>query len=1274
MKDNKKIKLISLLLSVVIVSMTIIGKISYSLVFNSSSNALTLQRINEIRNTKNTDVSNITGKIFYVSNEGNDSNDGLSINTPWKTLTKLNQMMSAKTVKNGDAVLFRRGDTFRGNITIRDNNVTLGSYGNESLPKPHIWGSAYNAAKEGEWEEIYTNYWVYKINGEQAIFPNDIGGVWYFCNSKDNKNCNRTTTDGKIHYAFGYKRSTWSNVEETAYAIGGVLNKDLDFYHVGHASTKAATGQQLIVYSVGNPAQRFDDIEISLGKHGISVSQFNNTVIDNLQISFFGAHGIGAGTLANLTVTNCELSFIGGMNQNFNETEYWPLRYGNAVEIYGSIEDKTNFPVKDGYVVRNNYIYEIYDAGMTFQYTAGEGKYAKVERVEFDNNVVEYCSYNIEYWNGTKETTNEGILNNTYINKVYFTNNILRYAGYGYTETRGEHGYEALIKSWDGGTVGHNVIKDGGEFIIRDNILDTTGQLNDNQGNLVGTWMLHVCASNAGSMPTFINNKFYNYRNRNLGYLYTNDTYRTLIPYNEQLKYNDSILKNNTFVIYDEESAPTGKKNGTTNEDTWTLDLDKKTLTISGTGKMADYTEESPAPWNDYQDYVKDIIIDENVKYIGKRAFANLKYVQNIYFNAKSMDDLKYDAAAFYNVGKKSTGTKLIIGSEVTKIPAYLTMSNWNSNAAPYIRYIEFKGNKVESIRQYGLSYIYVEDMILPNSITSIDKAALYNNFTMKFIKIPDNVTKLSTQVLQNNKCLETIILGSNTTTVEENALAGLAQLKTLVVPNSNFVFPTDITIMNKISPVGLQIFGPTSLEPIITAASSEQEDAKLYFVPITSYRPIVHGDDKTFITKFDELSFNGTGTYQAKALANANVNITGGKYRYFDRFNHKHLIDDLNIDLSNNKVSNVYMDVELQGNLTNIQNKKIDDQNVLFLGNSLLKGFSSHGMASTSKNTDYYYYVMTYLKSMNSNIKAYKYTANTWESAIGSEARNTELDNMINSYNGYVKDGQTVKTVFLQLGDNVNSADKRATFATDLDTLIKRFKSEYPNAKIYYVFGWYNYSSNIEIIRQACLNNQIELIDFNSAISTQKRYRSYLNARYFDDNLITQYVSADGVASHPGDYGFTTIADTIIDYLKDDEYGYIQNPTITSNVYTISNKTIIAKPTIKTFNKQELISNLNISGNYEIYKNNTKITTNEIGTDYEIRVGSDIYKIVVLGDLTGDGEISLGDVSALYNHYRNNKLLNGIYKKAGLLTGNENVTLGDVSKLYNFYKGNKGM
>ena len=37
-----------------------------------------------------------------------------------------------------------------------------------------------------------------------------------------------------------------------------------------------------------------------------------------------------------------------------------------------SAANKQNYVlgVKDGYVARNNYIYEIYDAGLTFQYTA----------------------------------------------------------------------------------------------------------------------------------------------------------------------------------------------------------------------------------------------------------------------------------------------------------------------------------------------------------------------------------------------------------------------------------------------------------------------------------------------------------------------------------------------------------------------------------------------------------------------------------------------------------------------------------------------------------------------------------------------------------------------------------------------------------------------------------------------------------------------------------------------------------------------------------------
>ena len=1283
MKRNKKVKLISFVLSLIIVLIGIVGRISYSLKQNSSSDALTLKRINEIRSTKNTDVSNITGSIFYVSNDGDDNNDGLSQNSAWKTLNKLNQMMSSKTVKNGDAVLFRRGDTFRGNVALKDNNITLGSYGNESLSKPKIWGSSYNAAKEGEWEELYTNYWVYKVNGENAIFPNDIGGVWYFCDSKSNKNCDRTTTDGKTFYAFGQKTSTWANVEETPESIAGVLHKDLAFYHAGQASASTtkdasgtsmggAKGQQLIVYSVGNPATRFDDIEISLGKNGIAVGQLNNIVVDNLQISFFGAHGVGAGTLSNLTVTNCEISFVGGMNQKFDSNEYWPLRYGNGIEIYGSIESKTNYPVKDGFVVRNNYVYEIYDAGLTFQNTAAEGKSSKVERVVFDNNVVEYCSYDIEYWNGTNETQSTSIINKTYINKVYFTNNILRYAGMGYTETRPEHGYEALIKTWDGSNVGHNVIRDGGEFLIENNILDTTGQLKDNKGNLVGTWMLHICASNEGSMPTIRNNKFYNFKNRNLGYVYTNDTVRNLIPYGTHLSYNSTILKDNEFNVYESEDQVIVKE-GKSNEVNYKLDLQHHTLTISGSGKMADYSTSNPAPWQDYADQIYVINIGEDVTYLGKYAFYNCYYVQTLNLNAKNLLAMSNDSNnTFTNLGRKTTGTSLNIGENVEIIPQYFTNSTYTNSGSPFITKINFNGNKLKTIDKYGLAFIFVSELIIPDSVENINDVALAANKTVKIVKLPKKLTTLKKSVLKNCANLEMVIFGESLTTLEENSLLTLPNLSTIVIPSDNFTLPTDVTFMDQISPIGLQIFGPNSLESAITTMNEQYSD-KLHFIPITSYRPLVVGDSENFIVRFDEMAYGGSAAFQVNALANANVNITGAKYRYMDRFNHKHLMDGVEIDLDNNSLSNVFMDVELQGTLTNVNKKTIDDQAVLFLGNSLLRGFNTHGMSSTDLRSDYYYYVMQYLKSMNPNISSYKYTANPWEGKTNSEARATELDAMINDFNKQNVDKKNVGLVFLQLGDNVNSAERRETFPEDMDAMMKRFKSEYPNAKIYYLFGWYNYSNMVETIKQVCINNDIELIDFNQEMHYAKRYQSYVGARYINSSFDYDYVANSGVGTHPGDYGFTTIADTVIKRLKE-YYAPTKANEVTSYSYEIKNKTVYAKPTTLTFNKKEFINNLNINGDYEIYNDNTKVTTNDIGTGYEIRVGDNSYKIVVLGDLTGDGLIEIGDVAAIYNHYRGRKTLPTKFVEAGKLTGSDNIELGDISKLYNFYRGRKGL
>jgi hypothetical protein len=71
---------------------------------------------------------------YYISNSGNDSSDGLSENSAWKTIARLNQVR----LQPGDFVLFKSGDTFYGNLWIqqhssgtRENPVKITTTGKE---------------------------------------------------------------------------------------------------------------------------------------------------------------------------------------------------------------------------------------------------------------------------------------------------------------------------------------------------------------------------------------------------------------------------------------------------------------------------------------------------------------------------------------------------------------------------------------------------------------------------------------------------------------------------------------------------------------------------------------------------------------------------------------------------------------------------------------------------------------------------------------------------------------------------------------------------------------------------------------------------------------------------------------------------------------------------------------------------------------------------------------------------------------------------------------
>ena len=107
---------------------------------------LTVNEWKEEFNTTVTDLE-ITGKTYYISNNGDDNNDGLSPETAWATLDRAFETywpLTRDLLKPGDTVLLERGGTWyvspdeREGLTSDAYNivegVTLGAYGEGARP------------------------------------------------------------------------------------------------------------------------------------------------------------------------------------------------------------------------------------------------------------------------------------------------------------------------------------------------------------------------------------------------------------------------------------------------------------------------------------------------------------------------------------------------------------------------------------------------------------------------------------------------------------------------------------------------------------------------------------------------------------------------------------------------------------------------------------------------------------------------------------------------------------------------------------------------------------------------------------------------------------------------------------------------------------------------------------------------------------------------------------------------------------------------------------
>ncbi len=262
--------------------------------------------------------------VYYVDPiYGNDANEGITEGAPKQNYEEI-------VLMPGDCLLFKRNSFFRGVLKMTGGTeaapITYGAYGEGE--RPTFCGSV-------------------DLSAASCWLPTDRENIWQ---------CAVEVPTDVGNFIFNDSECTATMRWERDALCGQGDFYDSRFGECCESGNHRPTSQQeLLLYSVGNPARVYSHIEAAVyGERWLGKMQSYLT-IEGLRFINGGVHGlVASGDTKNVVIRNCCFENIGGCGWSRKER----IRFGNAIEFWVGAENV---------LIENNSFRNIYDSCATHQ-------------------------------------------------------------------------------------------------------------------------------------------------------------------------------------------------------------------------------------------------------------------------------------------------------------------------------------------------------------------------------------------------------------------------------------------------------------------------------------------------------------------------------------------------------------------------------------------------------------------------------------------------------------------------------------------------------------------------------------------------------------------------------------------------------------------------------------------------------------------------------------------------------------------------------------------